>query len=444
MSAPARERFEQLLREAQSTRRLPSVSAAVFHAGEVVWRRALGLADVEREEQATPDHVYRVGSITKTFTAVLVMRLVAEKRFELEAPLRSLIPECRPGPTVRDALAHLSGLQREPPGEVWETLDIPTREGLIAGLEDAELVLPPGRTWHYSNLAFALLGEVVVRARGASFGEVVAKEILTPLGLTRTGLTPKAPLATPYFVDPYSDQVRVEPDLAVTETTSAAGWLWSSTGDLARWADFLALGDDRVLAKSHLDEMAKVQTMVDETGWTLGWGLGLELYRRGGSVLVGHGGAMPGFLAAFCMHRASRTGAAVLMNTGAAGEPEGLALDLAEAALVAFPIPPVVWQPSAEIPTELEPLLGLWWTEGQQVVLRMRGGRFLADLVGGPAGRSESTLVPDGPDRFRVAEGRERGELLRVVRDEAGAVTKIYFATYPMTRHPSTFGEERR
>jgi hypothetical protein len=96
--------------------------------------------------------------------------------------------------------------------------------------------------------------------------------------------------------------------------------------------------------------------------------------------------------------------------------------------------------PGDGAPPGLEPLLGRWWTEGDEVVLACRGGRFQAELVGGPEGRNVSFLEPDGDDRWRVAEGRERGELLLAVRDAGGTVTKLYFATYPLTREPSTFG----
>ena len=186
--------------------------------------------------------------------------------------------------------------------------------------------------------------------------------------------------------------------------------------------------------------MARVQTMVDEERWTLGWGLGLELYRRDERVLVGHGGAMPGFLAALAVHRAERTGAVVLTNTSAEARPVALALDLAVAALDAVPRPAPPWAPGGVVPTELEGVLGHWWTEGDPIVLSLRCGRFRAELVGGPPGRSVSWFEADGVDRWRVVEGRERGELLRAVRDEQGAVTRLYLATYPLTRAPSTFG----
>jgi CubicO group peptidase (beta-lactamase class C family) len=437
---PLAAELERLLATAQAGQRLPSVSACVFRDGEVIWQRTLGLADVLAGAPATPEHAYRIGSITKTFTAVAVMQLVDAGRLELDAPLRSYLPEAPAGPTIRMALSHTAGVQRETPGTTWETMQAPTREELLSSLADTELVVRPGEHWHYSNLVFALLGEIVARAGGATYAEVLRGRILDPLGLARTRLTPEGPRATPYFVEPYSDGVRIEPDPEVTELTGAAGWLWSTAADLARWGMFLADGDDAVLGRTRLDQMARVAAMVDQERWNIGWGLGLELYRRENRVFAGHGGAMPGFLAGLVVQRAERTGAVVLTNTGAQAAPATLALDLAEAALDAIPRTPPPWVPGDGAPPGLEPLLGRWWTEGDEVVLACRGGRFQAELVGGPEGRNVSFLEPDGDDRWRVAEGRERGELLLAVRDAGGTVTKLYFATYPLTREPSTFG----
>jgi hypothetical protein len=129
----------------------------------------------------------------------------------------------------------------------------------------------------------------------------------------------------------------------------------------------------------------------------------------------------------------------VLTNSGAGPAPEKLALDLAVAALEALPAAPDPWTPVEAVPAEIEPLLGSWWTEGHELVLSWRGGRLEARLVDGAPGRDVSRFEPDGEDRFRVVEGRERGELLRIVRDADGAVEKLYFATYPVRREPSAF-----
>jgi CubicO group peptidase (beta-lactamase class C family) len=435
---PLREEFERALANAQREERMPSVCASVFRGDELVWERALGLADVEAAEEATPHTQYRIGSITKTFTAVGIMQLRDAGELSLDDPLTTHLPESAHAPTIGRMLAHSSGLQREPPGEIWESLKAPSREELVAGTAEAEQVLQPGSWWHYSNLAFALLGEVVARAHGGTWEEALRERILEPLGLARTTPDESEPAARGYFVEPYSDAVRREPELDLGGA-GALGKLWSTTGDLARWGAFLAAGDDRVLQASTLEEMSHVRAMVDHAGWTVAWGTGLELYRRGEHLFVGHGGAMPGHLAGLVVDRKTKIGAGVLTNTGAGASPEKLALDLATAAIAAFPPAAERWEAGEPAPAEVEPLLGPWWTEGHEIVLAWRNGRLEAKLLGGVPGRDTSYFEPDGEDRYRSVEGRERGELLRVVRDSTGAVEKLYFATYPLRREPSTF-----
>ena len=315
---------------------MPSVSAVVFRGGEILWQEALGLADVTAKSEATPETQYRIGSITKTFTAVGIMQLRDAGELALDDELTDYLPESAHSPTIGRMLAHASGLQREPPGEIWESMKAPSREELLAGTADAEQVLQPGSWWHYSNLAFALLGEVVARAHGSAWEEALRERILDPLALSRTTPESAEPAARGYFVEPYSDSVRLERDLDLGGS-GALGRLWSTTGDLARWGSFLAAGDDRVLKAATLEEMSHVRVMVDHERWALGWGTGLELYRSGEYLFVGHGGAMPGHLAGLVVNRKTRVGAAVLTNTGSGAGPEQLALDLAVAAIEALP-----------------------------------------------------------------------------------------------------------
>lgn len=433
-----RDDLSRKLAATQAEQRMPSVSAAVFRGGEILWEEALGLADIGGRREATPDTQYRIGSITKTFTAVGVLQLRDEGALSLDDPLTRFLPESAHAPTIGRMLAHVSGLQREPPGEIWETLRAPSRDELVAGLDEAEAVLEPGMAWHYSNLAFALLGEVVARAHGGSWEEALRERILVPLGLGRTTPDAAAPAARGYFVEPYSDAVRLQPELDLGGT-GALGKLWSTTGDLARWGAFLAAGDERVLAARTLDEMAQVKAMVDHERWAVAWGTGLALSRSGDHLFVGHGGAMPGFLAGLAVNRKTGIGAAVLTNSGAGPAPEKLALDLAVTAIEALPAKPDAWVPEEAVPAEIEPLLGPWWTEGHELVFSWRGGRLEARLLDGAPGRDVSRFEPEGEDLFRVVEGRERGELLRVVRGADGRVEKLYFATYPVRREPTAF-----
>ena len=432
--------LDAIVAAAQSERRLPSLNAAVFRDGDILWQRALGVADVESGDEATPEHAYRIGSITKTFTAVCVLQLRDAGAVDLDAELHTYVEEVPAGATLRQALAHLSGLQREPPGEIWETLVTPSRAELVASLQEAERVLAPGDHWHYSNLAFAVLGELVARVAGTGYTAYLGERVLDPLGLGRTMFTPAAPVAKGYYVDPYSDLAHPEADPELRDSTAALGQLWSTTGDLAAWGTFLARGHDAVLDAATLDEMARVQTMADPVHWTVGWGLGLELYRSGERVLAGHGGAMPGYLAGLAVDRGDCTGAVVLASASTRAKAEELAVDLVLAAGEALPRPPVLWRPDGGPPAEVVPLLGDWWIEGDPLVISFRDGRLQAELVTGSPDRNVSWFAQETPDRFRVVEGRERGELLRVVRDESGEVVKLYLATYPVTRAPMVFG----
>ena len=431
-----------IVADAQAEHRLPSVAAAVVRDGHVVWADAVGLADAERGENASPDHQYRIGSITKTFTAVAVMQLRDEGRLELEDRLDAhLAVPARGDLTLRRMLSHGSGLQREIPGDVWETLQFPrSREELLATLEEAELVLAPGERWHYSNLAYILLGEVIAKLSEMPYESYVEGRILQPLGLARTSFAPEPPTAVAYSVEAYSDVVRREPMLVErTGGIAAAGQLWSTVGDLCRWASFLADPDPQVLAPDSVELMTTVQTMADPYLWTLAWGVGLALFRKDNRIYCGHDGGMPGYLANVLVHREDKLGAAVLVN-GENVSPAELALTLVERTRERFPPVAEAWRPGAPPPAELASVLGRWWSEGAEFVFRWHDGRLEARWADAPDWQPWARFEPLDAARFRTVFGRERGELLRLVRDAGGTVTRMYWATYPFSRDPEVTG----
>jgi len=440
LSAPEALRTELsgLVRKAQAEWPAPSVSAAVARKGEVVWGETLGVANTATGEEATPDHQYRIGSITKTFTAVAIMQLRDAGKLDLEDPLDRHLDGVPHRPTLRRMLSHSSGLQREPPGDVWETMRFTAGEEFLASAGEAEQVLPPGSHFHYSNLAFALLGEVVARVSGRPWEQYLSEQVLEPLGMTRTSVQRQAPAAQGYFVDPYSDAVHEEPSDLDIGSTAPAGALWSTPADLARWAAFFSDPNPDVLAGDTVEEMQTFQTMVDHEEWKLGFGLGLQLFRDGDRIFAGHGGAMPGFLAMVVASRKEGTGAVLLTNSGAAQGVSDLAVELAVKAAEAFPAVPDAWHVGEAPPQELAGVLGRWWSEGGEWIFRWRGGELVAE---------PQTLTRQVPTRFRREDadcyraitGLERGEQLRVVRGDDGTVMRMYFATYPFTRTPETF-----
>jgi CubicO group peptidase (beta-lactamase class C family) len=431
--------LERMLRTAQAESRLPSVSAAAVRDGEIVWSQAIGLADAEGGVEATPDHQYRIASITKTVTAVGLMQLRDEGKVDLDDRLDVHLPEAAHAPTLRQLLSHLSGIQREVPGNVWETLEMPTREELLPRLAESERPLAPAAYWHYSNLAFALLGEVVARVSGGQAEEYLTDRVLRPLGMTRTTWTREDPAAVGYLVDAYTDVPRREAVIDGRAVAPAAE-LWSTPSDLCRWAAFIADPDPDVLSSRTVEEMRTFQSMVDLTQWRLGYGLGFALYRVDDRVFVGHDGAHAGFLAHVSALPAAKTGAAVLTNAGAGVTISALGVLLSKAVADFYPAVPNAWKPGEDAPDELKDVLGVWWSEGHQMVFSFRNGKLESVFPEARLDLGRSVYEQESEDVFRVVSGYERGELLRILRDEEGTPTKMYFATYPVTRSPETLG----
>jgi D-alanyl-D-alanine carboxypeptidase len=171
---------------------VPGVSVGVVRDQELAWSAGFGYADVAEKRRPDEHTIYRVGSITKTFTATAIMQLRDDGKLGLGDPVVRHIPEFaavrnRFGPiedvTLRRMLTHRSGLMGEPPTRHWETLDFPPMERIIDSLGQVEVVIPPDSAFKYCNLAFALLGEVVTRVSGRPYARYVQEEILAPLGM---------------------------------------------------------------------------------------------------------------------------------------------------------------------------------------------------------------------------------------------------------------------
>ncbi|HYO20603.1 MAG TPA: serine hydrolase domain-containing protein [Dermatophilaceae bacterium] len=430
--------LERRVREAQSQWHSPAVSAGLVRDGALVWSTHVGSARLDPGAVPTDDTQYMIGSITKTFTAVLIMALRDAGRLSLDDRLEKYLPQTRHGAiTIRQMLAHASGLQREPVGRIWENLDAPDQERLLRELESAEQVLPVHFAFHYSNLAFALLGQVVEQLEARPWGDVVAGRILEPLEMRNTGLVPaEADRALGYQVHPHTGVATVEPLFDLRATTPLGG-LWSTVSDLGRYASFVADPIDEVLSPDTLDEMCRPLIMTDVDGWARAYGLGYDLQRIGERVLAGHGGAMPGFLAGLRVRRQDRVGAVVFANCTAGAEPVALAGQLVTAMLDAEPSMVPVWTPSQSRP-DFDGILGSWWTEGEEIVFEVRDNVLWSRIPGGLA-IADTRFVRVDADRFRADVGRERGELLEVTRGPGGEVRRMHFATYALTRTPTAF-----
>jgi CubicO group peptidase (beta-lactamase class C family) len=428
-------RVDEIVARTQATGRVPSLVAAVVRDGVLAHFAGAG-----QLPQPDPDTQYRIGSISKTLTAALVLQLRDEGKLALDDPLqRHLADTPVGGVTLRQLLGHVSGLQREPAGDWWERSPGADLDTFLAGLTPDKLAHPPYRGFHYSNLAYGLLGAVLDRLTGEQWATLVTERLLAPLEMTRTTYHPAEPFARGYVVHPWHGTLREEPRHDAG-AMAPAGQLWSTAADLVRWAAFLADPNPAVLAPATVAEMCAPVAISDLAAWTTGHGLGVELFRVGERVFVGHGGSMPGYVSHLTVHRPSRTGVVVYANAyGIRGASVGgLSLEILGAVLDREPPRPAApWRASAAPPADIAPLCGRWWWMGREYEVAWDGerGELVMSHLGSP-GREPWRFAPDGPGRWRGRSGMNDGEVLVVRRDRAGAVEALDIATFIFSRTP--------
>ena len=428
-------RLEAVLATEQRSGRIPSVAAALTRDGSLVWRGSRGDATGRPGTRPT-DLQYRIGSITKTMTAVLLLQLREDGLLSLHDPLSAYLSELkgsRQGDlTLRTLLSHGSGLAAEPPGQWWERTDGGSFADLVSTLDELATPFEPGATHHYSNVGYGLLGEVVSRVDGRSWWESLSDRLLQPLGMTRTSYDPFDPHAQGYSVAPYSPLLTDEP-ATDTGAMAPAGQVWSTVLDLATYADFLITGHRDVLPLAVLEEMSIPQSGSAADGLAGAYGLGLRLLAGGSGLLVGHTGSMPGFQASLFVDRGRRTGAVVLANSTTGLRSDRIGADLMATLERCEPSPPEVWEPVDEVPVQVGEVLGVWYWGNTAKVLSWDGRLLLVgNALGG--GRQELFALVDGG--LVGVSGHHNGEPLEVVRRADGTVSHLVCSTFVFTRTP--------
>uniref|UniRef100_A0AAU2JQU8 Beta-lactamase family protein n=1 Tax=Streptomyces sp. NBC_00049 TaxID=2903617 RepID=A0AAU2JQU8_9ACTN len=417
---------------AQAEGRAPSVVAAVVRGGQVVWE---GSRTCVAGHGPDGNVQYRIGSISKTFTAVLVMRLRDEGLLTLADPLEKHLPGTGAGEvTIAQLLAHTGGLAAETPGPWWERTPGELRPELADVLGDEPFKHEPGTRHHYSNPGYTLLGSLVEALRGKPWEEVLRAEVLEPLGMDRTTAQPQAPHAGGWAVHPWADVMMPEPqeDLGLM---APAGQLWSTTRDLARFATFLSRGDERVLAAASVREM-RTSAAPPEPGLAdFGYGLGMQLTAAGGRRLAGHSGSLPGFVAGLWLSEADDVAAVVLANCTSGFAASAVVTDLVAIVADAEPPFPQPWRPfleSEQVPLEL---CGPWYWGTSAHVVRLKADGSLELAPVGATGRT-SRFRAEADDGWTGLSGYYAGETLRAVRREDGTVSHLDLASFVFTREP--------
>lgn len=282
------------------------------------FRGSAGVAEVGRPARPDPNGRWRIGSVSKTFTATMVLQLVAKGRITLDTTVQSVLPGLLPYPepiTVHQVLQHTAGLPNGLAAEdAWETLpEIDTERYVhfdpvqLVKLETKQpLVFPPGKGWAYSNTGYDLLGVLIEKVTGKPLDRVLADQITNPLRLRDTFLPGDRPEVPNAAARSYE---RIYPEPApLTDVTSynmtrafGSGELISSGADLNRF--FSALLGGRLLPPDLLAKMKTTVPAVRPDGQPLGidYGLGLMRYdfgqycTNGPAQVWGHAGGVPGY-----------------------------------------------------------------------------------------------------------------------------------------------------
>ena len=336
---PVAEALEKAIVRELGEKDVPGLSIVLIDDQDVVWARGFGLADPTTKRPATAETIHRVGSVSKLFTDIAVMQLVERGMVDLDAPVEKYLPDFKPrNPfdkpiTLRQLMAHRSGLVREPPvGHYFDPTE-PTLAETVRSLNETSLVYPPEARTKYSNAAISAVGYVVEKVKGEPFERAVQGAVLDRLGMKGAGfdLSPeRAKRLAKAQMWGYDGRAFEAPTFALG--IAPAGNLYASVLDLGRFLSVLfAEGkgpDGPVLKPETLRSMYEPQ--FHSALSPSPFGLGFHVGRLDGKLRVGHGGAVYGFATDLAALPDEKLGVAVVATKDCAN---GLSTRLADFAL---------------------------------------------------------------------------------------------------------------
>ena len=397
----------------------PGAAVIVMQGERTLFAGGRGLADLTAGRAMTADTPVRLGSITKQFTAAVVLQLVAEGRIGLDDPVSRFFPDWPApgaGATVRQLLNHSSGLFdfSKIPGWMMSppSLRPNSTADLLAVMRSRPAVTPPGERWEYNNGGYVLLGAIVEQVTGKPWHQVVVERIGRPLGLTTlawAGGDTDAALGYSRGEGGFGPARGVHISVA-----GAAGGLVASAADLARWAR--ALHGGKVVSPALYAEMIAPARLND--GRTEPYGFGLRLRTIRGQRALVHGGSGRGLDAASAFLPASGVFVAVLANTDDAQTKSDDLMQRLAALALGQPIPSFT---RVELPAAaLTPLFGTYSPDaGPALRFFARDGR---PWLG--RGNDEAEAIPAGEDRFFF--GDVSLTWFRFRRDDAAPIIEVH------------------
>lgn len=299
------------------------MAVAVIKGRDTLLVKGYGFADVENELPATARHIFRIGSITKQFTAAAIMQLVEQGKVTLDDDITKFLPDFPVQGRmvrIRHLLNHTSGIRSYTSlGPKWQVLwrnDL-SHDSLVALFKNEPFDFAPGEKWSYNNSGYYLLGLIIEKVSGKPYAQHLQDVFFTPLGLTSTSYCQTSPIikrrAHGYDVQ---GGALVNAAYLSMNQPYAAGSLCSSVGDLAVWTR--ALFDGRVISAASLRQMTTPGTLTSGAPVPNGYGYGLGVDSVTQHPRVQHGGGINGFISMLSYYPRDTLTVVVLANTSPA------------------------------------------------------------------------------------------------------------------------------
>ena len=335
-------RIDSVVQAEMARSKTPGMSVAVQRGNDILLARGYGLADVEHSVPASAETVYRIGSITKQFTAAAIMQQVEAGKIGLQDELAKLLPGYPVQGhrvTLHHLLTHTSGIKSYTSlgPKFWNEasrMDLSDSQ-MVALFQDAPFDFEPGAKWLYNNSGYYLLGMIVEKASGLPYRKYLRERLLEPLGLRATSYCAERPIV-PHRAQGYEvrEGVLMNDDPIGMNTPGAAGAMCSTVLDLLAWRR--ALFGNQVVNAESLGRMTTPVRLNNDSVTTYGYGLGIGTLD--GHRSISHGGGINGFITQLSYYPDDDITVAVLGNLG--GAPSGRVAQLIARLMLGLSLPP--------------------------------------------------------------------------------------------------------
>jgi CubicO group peptidase (beta-lactamase class C family) len=414
----------------------PGAAVLVAKEGEILFKKGYGYSNIGHHVLITPQTKFRIGSITKQFTAASILRLKEQGQLDLNDPLSKYFPDFPRANevTIHHLLTHTSGIHPyTEKADFIETVTGPVKpESLIDSIKKDPYDFTPGNRWKYNNSGYFLLGAIVEKVSGQSYADFLKKNFFEPLEMQNTGVHRSTDIledeAEGYAYEGRKIKKALNWDMS---RAGGAGSLYSTVEDLFRWNEAIFHG--KVLNAASLKQaFTPVSTNQDpKVGENRdeGYGYGWSLSKLRGLREISHGGGLQGFLSFLLRYPDENFTVAVLAN--AAAPPPGLGPNQLAHVITqlyignkmeARQIPETIQMS----PEALDPYVGRYDYGGATLTVSKEGHRIFAQLTGQP--RFE--IFPKSETEFfwKVVEARvtfvknEKGEVIKAIHHQGGSV----------------------